>query len=97
MTPWALFDYEDRYLRLIGVSPFVTVDQVLAAMSFKPKMADKIEPLVTPTEEELALLRTELDQRGQITDVGKPVVRLDDGTYQFVEEEKEKKELPSSW
>jgi glutaconate CoA-transferase subunit B len=97
VTPWALFDYEDRYLRLIGVSPFVSVDQVLAEMSFKPKMAKEIEPLVTPTEEELALLRTELDQRGQITDVGKPVIRLDDGTYQFVEQEKEKKELPSSW
>jgi hypothetical protein len=82
---------------LIGVSPFVTVDQVLAEMSFKPKMAKKIEATETPTEEELALLRTELDQRGQITDVGKPVIRLDDGTYQFVEEQKEKKELPSSW
>ena len=97
VTPWALFDYEDRYLRLIGVSPFVTVDQVLAEMSFKPKMAKKIEATETPTEEELELLRTELDQRGQITDVGKPVIRLDDGTYQFVEAEKEKKEMPSSW
>ena len=43
------------------------------------------------------ILRSELDQRGQITDVGKPIVRLDDGTYQFVEEEKEAKDLPSSW
>ncbi len=97
VTPWALFDYEDRYLRLIGVSPFVTVDQVLAEMSFKPKMAKKLEATEMPTEEELELLRTELDQRGQITDVGKPVIRLDDGTYQFVEAEKEKKEMPSSW
>ena len=45
VTPWALFDYEDRYLRLIGVSPFVTVDQVLAEMSFEPKMAKEIETL----------------------------------------------------
>jgi hypothetical protein len=66
-------------------------------MSFKPKMAKQIETLETPTEEELALLRTELDQRGQITDVGRPVVRMDDGTFAFVEEEKEKKDLPSSW
>ncbi|MDO8616402.1 MAG: hypothetical protein Q7T33_11820, partial [Dehalococcoidia bacterium] len=28
VTPWALFDYEDRHLRLAGVSPFVTVEQV---------------------------------------------------------------------
>jgi glutaconate CoA-transferase subunit B len=97
VTPWALFDYHDRHLRLTGVSPFVTVDQVLAEMSFKPLMADKIETLETPTEDELALLRTELDQRGQITDVGKPIVRQDDGTYAFVEQEKGKGELPSSW
>jgi hypothetical protein len=70
---------------------------VLSEMSFKPKMAKSIETLETPTEEELALLRTELDQRGQITDVGKPVVRMDDGTFAFVEEEKAKKDLPSSW
>jgi len=43
------------------------------------------------------MLRSELDQRGQITDVGKPVVRMDDGTYAFVEEQKEKGDLPSSW
>ncbi|MDP2675611.1 MAG: CoA-transferase [Dehalococcoidia bacterium] len=85
VTPWAVFDYQDRHLRLAGVSPFVTVDQVLAEMSFKPLMADEIETLETPTEEELALLRTELDQRGQITDVGKPVVLADDGTYAFGE------------
>jgi len=97
VTPWDVFDYQDRHLRLIGVSPFVTVDQVLAEMSFKPLMADEIETLETPTDDELALLRTELDQRGQITDVGKPVVRQDDGTYAFVEEQKEKGELPSSW
>jgi glutaconate CoA-transferase subunit B len=85
VTPWALFDYEDRHLRLVGVSPFVTVDQVLAEMSFQPKIAGTIETLQTPTEEELALLRTKLDQQGQITDVGKPVIRLDDGTFAFGE------------
>jgi hypothetical protein len=73
------------------------VDQILSEMSFKPKMASKIETLETPTEDELALLRSELDQRGQITDVGKPVVRQDDGTYAFVEQQKEKSDLPSSW
>jgi hypothetical protein len=60
-------------------------------------MAKEIETLETPTEAELDLLRTQLDQRGQITDVGKPVVLRDDGAYAFVEEQKEKGELPSSW
>jgi hypothetical protein len=75
----------------------VTVDQVLSEMSFKPKMAANIEALETPTEDELAMLRSELDQRGQITDVGKPIIRQDDGSYTFVEEQKEKGDLPSSW
>ena len=98
VTSWALFDYEDRYLRLIGVSPFVTVDQVLSEISFKPKMADKLEILETPTEEELTVLRTELDQRGQITTVGRWVARQDDGSYQFVEEEERPKgPIPAAW
>ena len=97
VTPWALFDYQDRRLRLAGVSPFVSVDQVLAEMSFKPLMAKQIETLETPSEDELALLRTELDQRGQITDVGKWVTRQDDGTFAFVESDKKKGDLPSSW
>ena len=43
VTPWAVFDYEDRHLRLAGVSPFVTVEMVLEQMSFEPKMAKEIE------------------------------------------------------
>ena len=97
VTPWALFDYEDRHLRLLGVSPFVTVERVLSEMSFKPVMAKEIETLETPAEDELALLRSELDQRGQITDVGKWVTRGDDGSFAFVEQDKPKGELPSSW
>ena len=98
VTPWAVFDYQDRHLRLSGVSPFVTVDQVLAEMSFKPKMAKEIETLETPTEDELALLRTELDQRGQITDVGRWVAMGDDGAFAFVEQEKGgDQNLPRSW
>jgi len=75
----------------------VSAEQVLAEMSFEPLIADEIEALETPTEDELALLRTELDQRGQITDVGKWVTRQDDGSFAFVEQEKPKGELPSSW
>src|SRR3970040_2435402 len=98
LTPWAVFDYEDRHLRLAGVSPFVTVDQLLAEMSFKPRMADEIETLETPTEDELALLRTELDQRGQITDVGRWVAMQEDGTFAFVEQEEgSSADLPRSW
>jgi glutaconate CoA-transferase subunit B len=79
VTPWAVFDYDDsRHLRLTGVSPFVSVEQVLAEMDFEPAMADKIETLDTPTDEDLVLLRSELDVRGQITDVSRWIELRDD-------------------
>jgi hypothetical protein len=62
----------------------VTVDQVLAEMSFEPAMAPAIGVVETPTEEELLILRTELDPRGQITDVGR-WIELRDDQYVFAE------------
>jgi acyl CoA:acetate/3-ketoacid CoA transferase len=102
LTPWALFDYEDRYLRLIGISPFVTVEQVLAEMSFRPKVAPQLLTLETPTEEELTILRTEIDPRGQVTiigDIGRWIQRREDGTYAPAEEGRGggNPNLPRSW
>jgi glutaconate CoA-transferase subunit B len=103
LTPWALFDYEDRYLRLIGVSPFVTLEQVLAEMSFRPRVAPDLLTLETPTEEELAILRSEIDPRGQVTvtgDIGRWIMRRDDGTYGPAEEVPQRPadpNLPRSW
>jgi glutaconate CoA-transferase subunit B len=98
VTPWAVFDYdENRRLRLLAVSPFVTVEQVLDEMDFAPAMADKIETLDTPSEEELLILRTELDVRGQITDVGR-WIELREGTFVFAEQGKGgEASLPRSW
>ncbi len=98
VTPWAVFDYDDsRRLRLSAVSPFVTVDQVLEEMDFQPAMADKIETVETPSEEELLILRTELDARGQITDVG-CWIELRDDEFVFVETEGGgDTSLPRSW
>lgn len=82
-TPWAMFGYDtDCQLMLQGVSPFVTVDQVLAEMSFKPKIAPKLERLEVPTEEELLVLRTKIDVAGQVTDRGR-WIELRDGKYVF--------------
>jgi glutaconate CoA-transferase subunit B len=85
VTPWAMFDYEDRHLRLMGVSPFVTVDEVLAEMSFEPRMASEIATLPTPSEEELNILRTDLDPHGQVTGEGR-WISLVDGEYQLLRE-----------
>lgn len=68
VTPWAVYDYLDRRLRLIARAPWVTVDEILDECEWKPLVADEIEVLEPPTEEEVTILRTELDVRGQTTD-----------------------------
>jgi len=84
-TPWAMFGYDtDCQLMLQGVSPFVTVDQVLEEMSFKPKIAPKLERLEVPTEEELLVLRTKIDVAGQVTDRGRWIENRD-GKYVFAD------------
>ena len=62
-----MYDYEDRKLRLIAVSPWVTVQDVLARCEYPPIVAKEVAQLEGPTEEELNILRTELDPRGQNT------------------------------
>ncbi|MBI5287993.1 MAG: acyl CoA--acetate/3-ketoacid CoA transferase subunit beta [Chloroflexi bacterium] len=68
VTPWAMYDYTDnRKLRLVAIAPWVTVDQVLAECEYPPVVGDQVATLDSPTEEELHILRTELDPRGQNT------------------------------
>ncbi|HYL60613.1 MAG TPA: CoA-transferase, partial [Candidatus Acidoferrales bacterium] len=82
-TPWACFGYgADCQLMLQGIAPFVTVEQVLEEMSFKPAIAPKLEILEVPTEEELMILRTQIDVGGQVTDRGR-WIELKDGKYRF--------------
>ncbi|HEY5477337.1 MAG TPA: hypothetical protein VIK11_11575, partial [Tepidiformaceae bacterium] len=49
-------------------SPWVTVDEIVAECDCKPLLADTIEVMEPPTDEEVQILRTELDVRGQTTD-----------------------------
>lgn len=98
VTPWAVFDYQERHLRLIGVSPFVTVEQVLEEIGFRPLVAERIETLETPSEEELAVLRTQLDVRGQNTDIGRWLELGEDGGWRFVEARPTgESSLPRAW
>jgi acyl CoA:acetate/3-ketoacid CoA transferase beta subunit len=86
VTPWAMFGYEEKSceLMLMAVSPFVTVELVLAEMSFAPKMAPKIATLDPPTEEELTVIRSSLDVEGQTTGRGQ-WIELREGKYVFAE------------
>jgi glutaconate CoA-transferase subunit B len=88
VTPWAVFDYEEKshHLRLIARGPFVTEEQIREEMDFKPLIADEVEVLDLPTEEELLILRAELDTRGQTTGVGRWVEQKEDGSWHFWEE-----------
>ena len=83
VTPWAMYDYADRKLRLVAIAPWVTVDDVLAECEHPPLIADNIAQLEGPSEEELQILRTELDPRGQNTAERSAwiIYDPDDGSY----------------
>ncbi len=84
-TPWAMYGYRsDCQLELQAIAPYVTAEQVLAEMSFKPHVAAKIETMEVPTEEELLVLRTQIDVSGQVTERGR-WVELHEGKYRFAE------------
>lgn len=85
VTPWAVFDHEEEshHVRLIARAPFVTTEQVLDEMGFRPLLAAEIEVLEPPTEEELLVLRTELDVRGQTIGVGRWLEQQEDGSWRF--------------
>ncbi len=59
------FDEETRRMKLIAVAPWSSVDEVLADMDFAPVIADEIASLDPPTEEELTVLRTDVDPTGR--------------------------------
>ena len=68
VPPWAMYDCTpERRLRLIAIAPWVTQQQVLDECEHKPVVAPQLAALDGPTEEELHILRTELDPRGQNT------------------------------
>ena len=82
VTPWALYDYTaERKLRLIARAPWVNVDQILEQCEYPPVVAKEIGVLEGPTEEELHILRTELDPRGQNTAERSAWVVFDGETY----------------
>jgi len=68
VTPWAAYGYsEEGRLRLIARAPWVTVEQILEECECKPLVADQVETLDTPSDEELDMLRSQLDVAGQFS------------------------------
>jgi len=64
------FDEETRHMRLIALAPWTTVESVLTEMDFEPLIADNLEPMAVPTEEELNIIRAEIDPGGFSTSRG---------------------------
>ncbi|UCG42574.1 MAG: 3-oxoacid CoA-transferase [candidate division WOR-3 bacterium] len=66
VTNLALMDFEpeSKRMRLIAVHPGVTKEQVIEGTGFELLVADKVGTNPEPTEQELKLLREEIDPEG---------------------------------
>ena len=61
------FDEETGEMTLRTLHPGVTLDEVRANMGWEPKLADEVGSTPAPSEEELRLIREELDPHGVYT------------------------------
>ncbi len=72
--PWRLvtsralfgFDEETKRLKLLGVLNGLSGSEVVQGMEFRPLVAERVEELAPPTEDELGVLRQEIDPSGII-------------------------------
>lgn len=81
----AVFGYDDetKWMKLLEIAPWLTVDHVLAEMQFKPLIAEPLGTIKLPTEEQLKILREDIDPMWSTIAQGKTfnVEVEDDGTY----------------
>jgi glutaconate CoA-transferase, subunit B len=72
ITEHATFDFEEntRQMRLIALAPWASVESVLAEMDFEPLIAREIGKMRAPSEEELNIIRAEIDPGGLSTGRG---------------------------
>jgi len=66
ITQEAIFDFDEEthQMRLIAMMPWVTEEQVLSKMEFEPLIADKLERMEPPSEEQLTIIRSQIDPGG---------------------------------
>ncbi|MBL7166211.1 MAG: acyl CoA--acetate/3-ketoacid CoA transferase subunit beta [Dehalococcoidales bacterium] len=64
------FDEETHMMKLLAIAPWVTLDDLLAEMDFEPLIADPLEKLPPPTEQQLTVLRAEIDPGGRVLGQG---------------------------
>ena len=72
ITEQAMFDFdeESRHMRLIALAPWATEEGILSKIEFEPLVADKLERMERPSEEELNIIRADIDPGGFSTSRG---------------------------
>ena len=66
ITDKAIFDFdpESKRMRLVSIHPGIAQEDVLANMSFRPIVPDRIPTTELPTAEQIRLIREEIDPHG---------------------------------
>ncbi len=80
------FDEKTHMMRLQAKAPWISVEEVLAKMDFEPLVADPLEEIPPPSQEELTILRAEIDPGGFTLSRGEwfNVERDDSGAMRLV-------------
>jgi hypothetical protein len=81
------FDEETHRIRLKGLAPWATVDDVVAEMEFEPLVPSKLENIEVPSEEELSTLRAQVDPTGRTVKGRWITVELQGESARLVEQE----------
>ncbi len=89
VTEMAVFDFDEetRRIRLKALAPWATVDDVIAEMEFEPMIGPSLESIEVPSEEELSVLRAEVDTTGRTVRGCWITVELDGENARLVEQE----------
>ncbi len=61
------FDEETKRLKLLGALKGLAAAEVLEGMEFKPLVAERLEPITPPKDDELEVLRKQIDPSGIVT------------------------------
>jgi glutaconate CoA-transferase, subunit B len=65
-TPLGVFDFEpeSKRMRVLKVHPWSSIEKIHAATGFELLIADDVQTVGAPSDEELTLLRTQVDRDG---------------------------------
>jgi glutaconate CoA-transferase subunit B len=72
VTAEAAFGFDDttHEMRLDAIAPWTTVDEILEQMEFRPLIADKMGVMQAPADDELKMIRADIDPSGLSTGKG---------------------------